>query len=73
MQGAQTSVAQEDQEGSGRDLRSPVISVEKLILFHSSLPRADQYCAAIALVRAAQLNNEPESRTAKLQSLPITK
>jgi hypothetical protein len=51
------------------DLRSPAINVEKLILFLSSLRRADQFCAVIALARVEQRSQEAEIKATRFQTI----
>ena len=61
MHGVRTSVVQEDQEASVRDLISLVINAGSLIPFLSSRRRDDRYSVVIALVPVGRRNNETES------------
>jgi len=47
------------------DSRLPVINAARLILFHSSLPPDDQFCAAIV---SARVGRSKETRASAEQS-----
>lgn len=60
MRGEQTSEVREDQGANVKDLKSRVISVVRLIRYHSNPRRDAQYYAAIVLVLAELRSRELE-------------
>jgi len=64
-QGEPTSAAQEDLEVNVNDSKLPAINAARLILFHSSLPPDDQFCAAIV---SARVGRSKETRASVEQS-----
>ena len=62
-QGEPTSAAQEDLEVNVNDSRLPATNAARLILFHSSLPQGDQFCAAIVSARVVRSNELNASAT----------
>jgi len=61
------SAAQEDLEVNVNDSKLPATNAARLILFHSSLPPDDQFCAAIVSARVGRSNetNASAKQTAK--------
>ena len=58
MRAVRTLEAPKERVASARDLRSPVISVARPILCHSSLRRVGPFCAVIVSVQIAPLSRE---------------
>jgi hypothetical protein len=57
------SAAQEDLEVNVNDSKLPATNAARLILFHSSLPPDDQFCAAIVSARVGR--NKETNASAK--------